>query len=197
MRQSFAYLPGMAKTVYWILLLFSLQQCRSKNESGNNTITTGPDNSFRSGAAPTKTNSSFLNGITVKSGGGLVVASAYLTSETGDLLAPQNRVQTGEAVYLNLVIEKGWTAEKGRIVIGASQSILTDKGEPVLSSGDLFSNAKSHPEASGNHLQLKAAITKSRPGIAFYTVQFRIWDKKGNGEAQGSYRLYLAGEEKQ
>ena len=136
-------------------------------------------------------NPSFLNNINIETVGNLSIRSAYLSDKAGNLVPPKNLVQPGEAVYLTLLVSKGWTAIKGRIHIGASQTILTDIGEPVLASGDLFAGRQEIPEKEGEHLQLQTIITNSRSSIRHFVVQFRLWDKRGNASASGSYRLYL------
>jgi hypothetical protein len=186
----------MAKTICLLLLFFSLQHCRCRNQDNKTGPTSGNESGSLSGAAQKRSDSSFLNGITVTTNGRPVISSAYLTNEAGSLVSPQNLVQPGEAVYLNLVIEKGWVAENGRIAPGASQIITTDKGEKVSETGDLFADTPDLPVAEGKQLQLKTIITKSRPDIRYFIVRFRLWDKKGNGEVQGTYRLSLAGEDR-
>jgi hypothetical protein len=45
------------------------------------------------------------------------------------------------------------------------------------------------PEKEGARLLLPSVISRTRRGIDYFVVQFRVWDRKGPGEISGSYRL--------
>jgi hypothetical protein len=122
------------------------------------------------------------------------VSHAFLTNDAGQLISPDRTVHRGEVVYLNLAIKNGWMAVKGKVTLGATQRIESDKGEPILTSGDLFAHQQALTKKEARHLQLQAVITKSRPDIRFVTISFRVWDKSGPAEITGSYRLSLARE---
>ena len=132
---------------------------------------------------------SFLNNITINTKGGARLSGAYLTDENGSLLPPQNTLNAGDTVYLHLQVAEGWITQNGRIRIGAEQSIKTSKGEPVLNARDLLSHLPGMPEKEGARLLLPAVIARTRRGIDYFIVQFRVWDQKGPGEISGSYRL--------
>jgi hypothetical protein len=132
-----------------------------------------------------------LNNIVVEEKGGLQITGAYLTNESGTLINPDNTVPLGMPVYLTLQIKKGWVVEKGYVSPGAVQIITTNKGEPVLQSPDLFAGVERIKAADAARLQLKTMITVTRSDISYYVVRFRVWDKWGNGEAEGYYRLRI------
>lgn len=139
----------------------------------------------------TNSTAKILNGIVVHEGGGLTISRAYLTNASGLLIPSDNTIAGGDTACLNLVVAQGWIAENGQVTLGARQSIVTDRGEPVLSSPDLFDGAKIG-ESQAGHLQLKASITQQRSDSPSFLVRYRVWDKKGSGEVSGSYRLRLA-----
>lgn len=142
-------------------------------------------------SVPTNSKAQIFNNIHLHEAGGLQVAKAFLTLTNGSLLPSGNTVHINEPVFLNLVIKEGWMAENGKVSLGATQNITTEKGEPVLSSPDLFAGQSLIPESDAGILRLQATITKTREGITRFFVRFRVWDKKGNGEVTGRYVLFL------
>jgi hypothetical protein len=133
----------------------------------------------------------YLHSIELHSVHELAISQAFLTTKNGVLLHPDNTIREGEPVYLNLVIKSGWKATNGSVTLGANQSVTTDKGEPVLQSGDLFAGNPSIPVAEAGRIRLQALITKSRSDIRFFVVRFLLWDKNSNAAAEGSYRLFV------
>lgn len=142
-------------------------------------------------AVQTNSRAQILNGITVHETGGLSISRAFLATESGELLNARNLISVGETVYLTLVVAQGWMAENGIISLGASQTITTDKGEPVLSSPDLFAGNAQVEEAKAGQVRLKTVITNSRSDTRTFEVRYRVWDKKGSGEVNGSYQLQI------
>lgn len=166
-----------------ISLLFFLANCGSKNHRPQ-------EPSAASASLRPNSKAQTLNNIRIHESGGLLVTRSFLTDENGNLVKAGNVVAEGEAVFLNLVIKEGWIAEKGKVSIGATQTITTEDGEPVLSSPDLFAGT-AIPEDRAGSLQLKTIITKTRPETKDFLVSFRVWDKLGAGELRGQYRLSL------
>jgi hypothetical protein len=142
----------------------------------------------------TNSQAQILNSIVVHEKGGLEIARAFLAYENGSLLQPGNTVLLGDVVCLNLVIKQGWVAENGFVSIGATQTLITKNGAPVLSSSDLFAGTPKIEESKASHLQLKTTITKGLPDAGSFVVNYRVWDKTGDGEVTGNYRLYFADE---
>lgn len=142
-------------------------------------------------AEQTNSRAQILNRVTVHESGGLKISRAFLTTESGELLNARNRISVGETVYLNLVVAQGWMAENGVVSPGASQTITTGEGEPVLSSPDLFGGNAPIEEAKAGQIRLKTIITNSRPDTRTFVVRYRVWDKKGSGEVTGSYQLHM------
>lgn len=141
--------------------------------------------------AQTNSRAQILNGITVHESGGLVISRAFLATESGELLNARNLLSAGETVYLNLIVAQGWMAENGFVSLGASQTITTDKGEPVLSSPDLFAGHAQVEEAKAGQIRLKTVLTNSRSDTRTFVVSYRVWDKNGGGEVSGSFQLHL------
>jgi hypothetical protein len=139
----------------------------------------------------TNSRAQILNGIIVHESGGLVISRAFLASESGELLNARNLVSVGETVYLVLVVAQGWMAQNGFVSLGALQTITTDKGEPVLTSPDLFAGKAQTEEAKAGQVRLKTVITNSRSDTRTFVVRYRVWDKNGSGEVSGSFQLHM------
>jgi hypothetical protein len=175
---------------YILLLLATLSTFISCHDSPSSSAPL-PSAQAESAGALTVSPAPSLHGITLQQKGGLLVSKAYLTNLQGNLLQRGNMVRVGDTVLLAIAVQKGWVLKNGTASPGASQTIVTDLDEPVLQSADLFAQMKAVPAAEATHLQLKAIVSKTRPDIQYYTVHFRIWDKNGEGELKGQYRLNM------
>jgi hypothetical protein len=178
------------KSYGWLLLLFSFSAC---NDLVNTEKNTSEDKKSISRQERSNTNSDadILNNISLYESGGLHVARAYLTFENGKLVPKSNEVPLKEPVYLNLVIKQGWKNKEGQASIDAAETITTHNGEIVLNAPSLFKSKPMMDASDANRILLKATITKTRPDIAYFIVNYRVWDKWSDAEVKGSYRLYM------
>lgn len=168
----------------WLMLLVFFIGCNSPQPQETKRATQATTNS---------SNTRYLNQITLLPQGGLRVSDAYLTTAAGNLVGSQNRVQPGQPVFLHLAVQ-GWLVKDNLVSPGATQTITTSKGEPVLASDDLFAGMPAIEKKEAANLRLKAHITKNRSDIPYYTVRFRIWDKWGKGEVSGQYTFSMSEE---
>ena len=138
-----------------------------------------------------KTAPKVLNDISID-GKNITINQAYLARESGELVPAGNTVPLGEKVILTINSE-GWKSIGGKSFLGINQVITTSTGEIVLDSGDMFAkyDETGIDAEYTNLLKLKAYITETMPGIEYFNVTFRVWDKKGDGEVKGSYRFYI------
>jgi hypothetical protein len=169
--------------VGFISLLFFLIGCNPRDNKG-----TIPQQTLQ-----TNSRAQIVNGIVVHEKGGLEIRRAFLSYPDGRLLNSKNIVHPGDTVCLNLVVRQGWIAENGTVSIGATQTLLAENGERLLSSPDLFAGEPKMPQAKAAQLQLKTMLTKLRPGPSGFFVHYKVWDKTGPGEVSGHYRLQLSG----
>lgn len=133
-----------------------------------------------------------LNNIKLHTTGDIKVSQAYLIYGDDETLVPSSNITTvGRPIKLVLLIDKGWKEEDGQIAIGASEKIETNTGQEVLSSDDLFAQYPSMKAEYGNIIKLKAVITEMTKQYEYFTVSFKVWDKKSNGEITGNYRFYV------
>ena len=138
-----------------------------------------------------------LNGAIIKNNidldaTGVKLKEAYLADSSYKPLA-ENKAGIGEKIYIVIKMDTGWVKENGKSFIGASERILTSAGRVVVSADDIFKDQ----EVTGmdardtKEISLSAVITEADPGLNNFEVQFRVWDKKSNGEVKGKYYFSL------
>lgn len=132
-----------------------------------------------------------LNNISVETEGDVEVYRAFLSYEDGSTVPSSNKTSLGKPIYLNLNITKGWTEENGQVSLGASEKISTDNGTVILEAPDLFSNVNSLASDDAKFVRLKAVISNMSGPIEYFVVDYKVWDKKGNGVIKGSYKFYI------
>ena len=178
----------------FLVLAITLCSCEFKCQVGNlqdnpkNDSTKRTVNTIQNGS-DTKT----LNGIELHSRE-VQVNRAFLSLEGGDLVPADNTVVLGDKISLIINIDNGWKEVDGKSFIGASERITTDIGTELLNTGDMFDSysASGLDVTDAKVITLKARIT-SAPAVpvAYYVVNFRVWDKRGNGEITGKYQFYI------
>ena len=119
---------------------------------------------------------------------GTKVKAAYLMDEQNQY-KEANTAALNEKVILTIELDTGWVKENGKSYIGASERIVAKDGTVVLDAPDLLSDYDQTglPADIAKLINLTAIIDKVEPGFEDFTVQFRVWDKKGTGEVKGSY----------
>ena len=122
---------------------------------------------------------------------GLNVSQAYLQYEDGKLLPADNRIELKQTVKMKLLIN-GWKEENGKVYIGGSETIKTNTGDTLLHSEDLFAEYLGGVSpVDAKILSLSAVVNNIDSLYDYFLVSFHLWDKKGTGEINGSYKLYL------
>lgn len=119
------------------------------------------------------------------------VSRAFLLYDNSTLVPPGNKTTEGRVVRLRLVVEDGWAEEDGRVSLGASETIRTDKGQVVLDEKDLFVSVPLLDALAARAITLTATISRLGRRPNHFVVSFRVWDKRGSGEIRGSYKLYV------
>jgi hypothetical protein len=123
---------------------------------------------------------------------GVKVKEVYLVDAGNNLLA-ENKAGLNEKIYLVLKLDTGWVKENGKSFIGASERILTPAGRVVVSADDIFKDYETTgiDPADSKLITLSALISQADEGLEEFTVNFRVWDKKGSGEVKGKYKFRL------
>jgi hypothetical protein len=135
--------------------------------------------------------SKIRNGIEIHTKGNLEVSQAFLLFDDGSLVPASNQAGVNQNINLRLIIENGFTESNGKVEIGASEKIETNTGQLLLDERDLFKDLGEIEAARAKMLTLNAVITRLDRLYDYFLVTFRVWDKKGNGEINGSYKLYI------
>lgn len=134
--------------------------------------------------------SKIRNGIQLNAKG-LKVEQAFLVYEDGSLVAEDNKAKINEPVKMRLIISN-WKEENGLVFADASEKITTSEGEVLVNEPNLFASYTDGIKAAdAKYIILTAIITKVDKLYDYFLVSFRVWDKKGDGEITGSYKLYL------
>jgi hypothetical protein len=121
------------------------------------------------------------------------VEKAYLVFENGQRLEEGNFIDFSSPVKVILLIDEGWTAENGRVSLGAAEKITVERsGEVLLDEPDLFVKYPDGiTEEDAKVISLTATLKFNNPiPPTTFTVSFKVWDKKGNGVIEGSYTLH-------
>ena len=155
------------------------------------TFTVEQKSSVDENAAGTKTSSKIRNGIELQTTGNLKVSQAFLLFDDGSLVPASNEAKVNQQVNLRLIIDGGFTEANGKVEIGAAEKIETNTRQMLLDEKDLFSDLGEIEAERAKTLTLNAVITRLDKLYDYFLVSFRVWDKKGNGEITGSYKLYI------
>lgn len=122
---------------------------------------------------------------------GVKLSQAYLAYADGNLVPSSNQTSVNRAVKAHLVVQEGWKETNGKVSLGASERIETNTGKVVLDVEDLFKDYATLNAEDAHFIALTANISSLDKPIDYFVVSFRVWDKNGPGEIQGSYRLYV------
>lgn len=137
-------------------------------------------------------NSPIKNGIKLKIKG-FKVSEAYLVLDDETLVPEGNKVLLNQNVNMLLIIDSGWTETGGRVYPGSKQVIKLSNGVVVLNSEELFAafdETGVSPE-DARYITLNAVITELKDKKNHVIINFSLWDKKGDAEISGSYKLFI------
>ena len=124
---------------------------------------------------------------------GLKVKKATLVFTDGSKVPEGNLVDLNTNIKAKFFIEDGWKTKNSRVFIGASETIRNDQGKIMLEVDDLFKDGYStgvDPEQA-KLVTLSAIAYNETTNTKYYIVNFRIWDKIGDGEIVGYYKFYI------
>jgi hypothetical protein len=145
------------------------------------------------------TDNNAMNGAVVKNdieieATGIKLKDAYLTDANYKPLT-ENETKVGDKIYLIINLDTGWTKMNNKSFIGASERIATTSGKIVVDAPDIFKDYEETGVSAkdAETISLSALITQADIDIKDFTVQFRVWDKKGSGEIKGKYKFKIKG----
>lgn len=179
---------------FTFLLAFSLAAfCGCNNGENTNKTTTKTDDASTEKPKDPETNDTkpqLLSGVNITAAGGLKVIRAFVSSVDGEVFSKEVMVGNDQKVILNLNLD-GFKEEEGKSFVGAAEKITASDGTVILDEADLFSNytATGMKADDAKFVRLSAIVTGNISSNPYYTVSFRVWDKKGDGEVTGSYKI--------
>lgn len=132
-----------------------------------------------------------LNNISLEPEGGVEVNHAFLSYENGEVVPSPDVTSLRKPIYLRLNLIKGWKEEMGEVSLGASEKISGDNGTVFLNEPDLFQKYKSLSADDAKIIQLKAVINSMSGPIKYFVVDYKVWDKNGDGVIKGNYQFYV------
>lgn len=166
--------------------------------SFNFSCSVGDKKSGTQGKTATSGDNSALNGAIIKNDveldvTGVKLKEVYLLDAENNLLK-ENITRVGEKLYVVIKVDTGWVKENGKSFIGASERISTSGGTVIVNADDIFKEYETSglDAVDAKVISLSAVITEAKAGVENFVVQFRVWDKKGNGEIKGKYKFSLA-----
>ncbi len=159
------------------------------NEAADSKKTNSNDDDETS-SKETGTKAQLLSGVDIAETGGLKVTRAFVSSVDGNVFSKEVTAGADEKVILNLNLD-GFKVEDGKSFIGAAEKITAADGTVILNAEDLFSKytVSGINADDAKMVRLSAVVTGNVNSSPYYIVSFRVWDKKGDGEAAGSYRI--------
>ncbi len=143
------------------------------------------------GAAEVKDGARIYNNIQLNASG-VKVDKAYLLLDDGQRVPDDNFVDFKSPVKMQVLVDSGWVEANGKVLLGASEKIITETGEVLVEEADLFQKYPDGISVEDSRSVYLSAVLKLKEGIppTSFTVSFKVWDKKGNGFIEGSYKLY-------
>lgn len=166
-----------------VCILFTLQSCEFSCSVG--------DKKKDTGVAVEKDGAKIYNNIQLKASG-IKVEKAYLFLGSGEKVPDGNVVDFNGPIKLRLQLASDWTEENGKVLLGASEKIIDEKGDVVLQEDDLFAKYPEGVTVKDSKIIFISAILKLKEGSppTSFTVFFRVWDKRGDAFIDGSYQLF-------
>ncbi|HET6768200.1 MAG TPA: hypothetical protein VFH08_12395 [Chitinophagaceae bacterium] len=135
--------------------------------------------------------SKIRNGIKVNATG-VKLEQAFLVKEDGTLLPEDNKIEVKQKIKLRL-ITNGWMEKEGRVYLDAAQKVIISGGQVIFDQANLFSkdSIESLSVEDAKYINLIFWLNEINELFDFATVEFRLWDKMGEGVVEGSYKVYL------
>lgn len=171
-----------------------LTSCEFKCEAGNLNKEKEKDTLVaRNSKDPVNQNGTILyNGIQLKIHK-LKISKAFLVFDYNERVPADNFVDFTSPVRAMIRVDSGWVEENGKVLLGAEEKIITESGRVIANETDMYKTA--FPDGATAEMAKQIWIMAEihpKPGSApgSFTIEFKVWDKKGDGYFEGSFKLY-------
>ena len=174
----------LSRIILFLVVVFLLPSCEFKCNMGDKAAEHTNKPAVKDGAA-------VYNGIKLTQHQ-VKVNKAYLVFDNGERVPDDNFIDFTSSVKLLVLLDSGWVSRNGKVNIGASEKVETEKGEAILDEVDLFKGSEdgvSEADSKIIGLTVTLRVPKNSPPT-WFLVKFRIWDKNGEGYVEGEYKLY-------
>jgi hypothetical protein len=181
----------VSRLTFFLLTIFALSSCEFHCSVGKK------DEADKAGEkdpnAPVhKEGAAVYNNIQLTAKGVKVDKAYLITATDGKRVAEGNFVDFSQPVKLIIEIDSGWVEKDGKVVIGASEK-MSSKNTVIIDEKDLFAQYEETGVDASDAKTIGLSVTLNLPKDAppnDFDVVFRVWDKRGNGYIEGSYKLY-------
>jgi hypothetical protein len=119
------------------------------------------------------------------------VSRALLLNSDGATVSSANTTEVNNPLKLRVFVNEGWVEKNGKVSLGAYQKIETFKEQTVLEEKDMFEQIGTISAEEARMITLTANINKIYRKKDSFLVSFRIWDKLGNGQIEGTYKMIV------
>ena len=176
----------LASFLVAVIILFTLQSCEFSCSVGDK-----KEEEKDKGTAIVKDGARIYNNIQLNASG-IKLEKAYLFLESGERVPDDNFVDFNGTIKLRLQFASDWKEENGKVLLGASEKIVAERGEVILEENDLFEKYPEGVSVEDSKIVFLSAILKLKPSAqpTSCTVFFRVWDKRSDAFVEGSYQLF-------
>jgi hypothetical protein len=175
----------LAKLLFAVCLLIALQSCEFSCSVGDK------KEDKEKAVVVEKDGAKIYNNIQLKASG-IKVEKAYLFLKSGEKVPDGNVVDFDGPIQLRLQLAGGWYEEGDKVLLGASEKIIDEKGDVILQQDDLFEKYPEGVSVKDSKIIFISATLKLKEGAlpTSFTVFFKVWDKRGDAFIEGSYQLF-------
>jgi hypothetical protein len=182
----------MMRIVYYLLLFFTITCILSSCEFKCSVGSTDEIKKGETKGPIVKNGAALYNGIQLISNK-IKINKAYLVFENGDRVPADNLVDFTTPIKMIVIIDSGWIEQNNKVHLGISEKITAENGKILMDEADLFKDKYEDGISveDSKILGLTSTINmRSGSPPTFFTVSFKMWDKKGEGKIEGYYKLY-------
>lgn len=176
----------VSRLTLFILVIFTLTSCEFHCSVGKK------EDADKIGEKNPKKGTTVSNNIQLTTKHVKVNEAYLITATDGKRIEEGNVVDFSQPVKIIIQVDSGWVEQNGKSFLGASEK-MTAGNTTLIDKEDLFAEYEETGvdaiDAKTIGLSVTVNLPKGTPPTDFDIV-FKVWDKKGQGTIEGSYKLY-------